>query len=184
MTTSWVYHPNSNRCASSGIPSPQCSHVLCCRVITELLHHSCASSLVGCTSFLSCCAFCGLATCAVSSSSTLLNFLSSFPFFHSGHSLYLCLFSLHLKHSTTIISCLLIILSSTPHCITLLFNTLNLFWGTMVPFSPSLLFLQLQTRCPNPLQYLHIFPFLSSSSVLSLARACFFLSKLLMRFLY
>ena len=107
-----------------------------------------------------------------------------FLFFHSGHSLQLCPLSPHLKHSTTIVSCLLIILSSTPHYITLLFNTLNLFWETMVPFFFSFLLLQLQARCLNPLQFLHNFSFLPSSSSLSLMREHFSLSRLLINELY
>ena len=93
-------------------------------------------------------------------------------------------YSLHLKHSTTITSCLLIILSSTPHYITLLFNTSNLFWGMIVPFSPSFLFLQLQARCPNFLQHQHNFLFLASNFSLSLVREHLSLSKLLMSCLY
>ena len=71
------------------------------------------------------------------------------------YSLHLCPSSPHLKHSTTAISCLLIVLSSTLHCITLLFSTSNLFWGMAILFSPSFLFLQLQARCLNPLQFQH-----------------------------
>ena len=119
-----------------------------------------------------------------STSSALLSFFSSFIIFYSGHSLYLCPFSPHLKHSTTTTSCLLIILSSTPHYITLLLNTSNLFWETMVPFSPSSLFLQLQTRCLNLLQHQYNFPFLPSSSSLSLVREHLSLSKLLISELY
>ena len=110
MTTSWVYHPNSNRCTSSGMPSLQCSHALCCRAATKFLYYSCVFSLVEYAGFSSCCAFCGLTIYTTSSSSTLLNFLSSFTFLYSGHSLHLCPFSPHLKHSTTTVSCLLIVL--------------------------------------------------------------------------
>ena len=180
------------------MPLPQCSSTLFLSFSTKLLLYPC-------------CASHGLTTCTASSSSTLLNLLSpscTFPFTghtgpfywcafcgfatcatlsffsYNGHSLHLCPFSLHLKHSATTTSYLLIIFSSTPHCITLLPNTSNLFWGTTVLFSPSFLFLQLWARCPNPLQLLHIFPFLPSSSFLSLARAHFSLSKLLINKLY
>jgi len=85
----------------------------------------------------------------------------------------------YLKHSTTIVSCLLIVFPSTPHCITLVFNTSNLFWGIMIPFSPSFPFLQLQARCLNFSQHLHNFPLLPSSSSLSLVREHFSLSRLL-----
>ena len=78
----------------------------------------------------------------------------------------------------------LIIFSSTPHCITLLPNALNLFWGITVSFSLSLLFLQLQARCPNPLQLKHNFSLFPSSSSLSLVREHFSLSKLLISELY
>ena len=111
MTTSWVYHPNSNRCTSSRMPSPQYSHALCCKAATELLYYSCVFYLVEHAGFSSCCAFCGLTIYTISFSSTLLNFLSSFTFLYSGHSLHLCPFSPHLKHSTTTVSCLLIVLS-------------------------------------------------------------------------
>ena len=72
-----------------------------------------------------------------------------FSFFLRGHFLYLCSFSLYLKHSTTISSYLFIILFSTSHCIILLVNILNLFWKTIFSFSFSPLFLQFWTRCPN-----------------------------------
>ena len=75
-------------------------------------------------------------------------------------------------------------LFSTPHCITWLLNISNLFWGIVFSFSPSALFLQFWARYPNLLQLKHIFPFLPSSSALNLARACFWLSMLLMRELY
>ena len=108
---------------------------------------------------------------------------------NSGHQTLdadnLCLFSPHLKHSTLLTSSyLLIILSSNPYCITLLINISNLFWGTTFPFFSPPLFLQLWARCPNPLQLLHKFPLLPSSSSLSLVRACFSLSKLLINELY
>ena len=166
------------------MPSSQCSCTLRHKMCTRLLLHS-----PYCTSY-------GLAMYAVSSSSTLFNlyyctfcgiaihaalstpFLSTF--FHSGHSLHLCPFSSHLKHSTLLTSsCLLIVLFSNPHCITLLLNTSNLFLGTTFSFFFPPLFLQFQARCPNLLYLLHSFPLLFSSSSLSLVRACFSLSRLL-----
>ena len=133
-----------------------------------------SSSLIPLSFF--CCAFCGITTCAA--------FLTLFfsIFFHSKHSLYLCLLSLYLKHSTpttfycnmksdrtgaqtqtlielhqmlyhwairlsrvsqcdriphSVTFCLLTTLFSTLHCITLLNNTLNLFWETLVPWALS-----------------------------------------------
>ena len=145
-TTSLVYHPNSNRHALSGIPSPQYSCTLCHKTCTRLLFHSpcCAShSLATCaassssTLFNLCCyVFCGIAICTTLSTS----FLSTF--FYSRYSLHLCLSSPHLKHSTLLtFSCLLIVLSSNPHYIILLLNISNLFLGTTSPFSFSPLFL-------------------------------------------
>ena len=133
--------------------------------------------------------------CAAFLSSTLLNLLScifcgfathtAFSFLtHNGHFLHLCPFSPHLKHSTSTTPTFLIVFSFSPHCITLLHNTSNLFWGTTVPFSSFLLFLQFRARCPNPLQHLHSFPLLPSSSSLSLARVRFSLSILLINELY
>ena len=191
---SLIYHSNSNKHTSLGIPFLQCSCAFHCKMCTKLLLHS------------FCCAFHGLAICTIFSSSILLNLLScAFLFtghasffcwcafcgfatcatlFHNGHSLHLYPFSPYLKHSTFTTPTLLIILSSTPHCITLLFNTSNLFWDIVIPFSASFYFLQFQTRCPNPLQPKHNFPLLPSSSFLSLVRECFSLSKLLMIELY
>ena len=128
-------------------------------------------------------------------SSTLLSFFSyAFPFlrcagsplifFHDGYHLHLYSSSPHLKHFTTTILIFLIVLSSTPYCITLLFKISNLFWDIVAPFPVSFCFLQFQARCPNPLQPKHNFPLLLSSSSLSLARKCFSLSKLLMIELY
>ena len=134
---------------------------------------SCTSPFIGCAGLTSCCVFCGLVTYAT------LFFLT-----HNGHSLHLCPFSPHLKHSTSTTPTLLIMLSSTSHCITLLFNTSNLFWGMTVPSSSLLLFLQFWARYLNFLQLLHSFFFLSSSSSLSLARAHFSLSRLLNNELY
>ena len=210
MTTSWVYHPNPNKCTSSRTSFLQCSCALCCKTTTELflyfpcyascgltacatslsstllnfLSAFCAFSLIGCASFPFCYVFCGIATHTASSSFTLLNLFSFLIFSHSRHFLYLHPHSPHLKHSTATISCLLIILFSTPHCITLLLNTSNLFWEVMVLFSLFFLFLQLWARCPNPLQLLHNFPLLPSSSSLSLVKAHFSLSKLLINELY
>ena len=97
----------------------------------------------------------------------------------------MCPFSPHLKHSTLLTSfCLLISFSSTPHCITLLDNISNLFLDLITPFSASFLFLQFQARCPNPLQSQHTLFFFSSNFSLNKARACFSLSKSLMRELY
>ena len=149
------------------MPSPQYSYTFYYRMYARLLLHSfCYTS-------------CGIAICAVSSTTCI--FLSPFQ---KEHSLHLCPFSLYLKHSTSIVSYLLIILSFTLYCITLLNNTLNLFWGVVVPFSSSFLFLQLWTRCLNPLQFLHNFLLLSSSFSLSLVRVHFSLSKLLINELY
>ena len=170
------------------MPSPQCSCAFYYKTYARLLLYS------------SCCTSCGLVIYAVFSSSALLNFccyafcgiticttfspfISLLFFSYNGHSLHLCPFFLHLKHLTTITSCLLIILSSNPYCITLLLNTLNLF-QEVVPFSSFCLFLQLQTRCSNFLQLLYSFLFLSSSSSLSLARVHFSLSRLLNNELY
>ena len=131
-TTFSVYHPNLNRDAPSGMSSSQYSCAFHCKTCAGLLLH---------TSSFPCCTSRGLAVYATSFSSALLSFLSSFVLFYRGHSLHLCPFSPYLKHSTAITSCLLIIFSSASHCITLLFNTSNLFWGMTVPFSPSFLFL-------------------------------------------
>ena len=188
--TSLVYYPSSNRCTLLGMPFPQCSCAFHHKTYTELLLHSscCASyGLVTYTALFSstlfnfyCCTFCSITTCTA-----LSPFISLFFFFHNRHSLYLCSLSSHLKHSTTTItSCLLIILLFTSHYFTLLLNTSNLFWGIIVLFSLFLLSLQLWARCPNPLQFLHNFPLLSSSSSLSLARVHFSLSKLLINELY
>ena len=56
--------------------------------------------------------------------------------------------------------------------------------GISAPSSPSFLFLQFRARCPNPLQLLQSFSFLPSNSSLSLARAHFSLSRLLINELY
>ena len=154
-------------------------------------HKTCARLLL--YSFY--CASCGLATCTALSSLTLLNFCCcafcgivthttlSTPFlstfFYSGYFLHLCSSSPYLKHLTFFASCLLIVLSSNPHYITLLLNTSNLFLGTTFPFSFPPLFLQFWARYPNPLHLLHSFPLLPSSSSPSLVRACFSLSRLL-----
>ena len=195
-TTFFVHYPSSNRHASSGTPFLQYSSALFLNSFTELLLHSC------CTSH-------GLAMHASSSSSTFLNFLSCASpftghtgFFYwctfyglaacttlffltrNGHSLHLCPFSPHLKYSTSTTPTLLIIFSSTPHCITLLFNTSNLFWDIVTPFSASFYFLQFWARYLNPFQPKHNFSLLSLSSSLSLVREHFSLSKLLISALY
>ena len=165
--TFFVYHPNSNRHALSGMLSPQCSCTFRHRTYTRLLPYS------------FCCAFFGMATCTTSS--TTCNFFSSFQ---KGHSLHLCPFSLHLKHSTFTVFCFLIILSFTSHCITLLDNTSNLFWGVVLLFSFPSLFLQFQARCLNPLQLQHSCSFFPSNFALNEVRVCFCLSKLLINELY
>ena len=86
-----------------------------------------ASSFFGCT-------FCGTTTWPT---------LSPLSFSLFGHSFYWCPSSLYLKHCIAFSSflslfCLLI---STPHLITLLDSTSNLFWGIDVLPSSSLLFL-------------------------------------------
>ena len=146
--------------------SPQCSCAFCHRMCAGLLH-----------SF--CCTFCGMATCTAPS--TTCNFFSPFQ---RGYSLHLCPFSPHLKHSTSTVSYFLIILSFTSHCITLLDNTSNLFWGMVPLFSLPFPFLQFQARCPNPLQFQHSCSFLPSNFALNEVRACFCLSKLLISELY
>ena len=133
----------------------------------------CIFSLMGCTSLLSCYAFCGIATCA-----------AFFICFHSGHSLHLCPPSLHLKHSTSILSYFLIILFFISHCITLLDNTSNLFLGAASLFSFPSLFLQFWARCLNPLQLQHSHSFFPSNFALNKVRAYFCLSKLLINELY
>ena len=132
------------------------------------------------STFLSfcCCTFYGIATCTAFSTSLF------FTLFHSRYSLYLCPFFSHLKHSTSTASYLLIALSSTPHCITLLLNISNLFWGTIFLFSLPTLFLQFWARCPNSLQLLHNFSLFPLSFSFSLVRAHFSLSKLLINELY
>ena len=165
--TSLVYHPSSNRHASSGMPSLQCSCTFHHRTYTGLLLHS------------FCCAFCGMATCAASS--TTRNF---FSLFQRGYSLYLCPFSPHLKHSTFTVSCFFIILSFISHCITLLDNTSNLFWGAVPLFSFPSLFLQFWARCPNPLQLQYSCSFFFSNFALNVVRTRFCLSKLLINELY
>ena len=199
MTTApWSCHPNSHNSASCGTVGPQYHSALFLNASHELLFHfscyafpfighatpssstllsllssSCAFSLTRRAGLLSCCAFCGLATCAA------LSF-----FTHRGHSLYLCPSSPYLKHFTTTVFTFLTTLSSAPYCITLLLNTSNLFWETTVPSTFSFSFLQFWARCSNPLQHLHNFPFLPSNSALNLTRVRFSLSRLLMRILY
>ena len=151
------------------MPFPQCSSALFLNSSTELFFHpcctshglamyttssfstllslfspSCTFSLMGCTGLLFCYTFCGVATC-----------IAFFILFHSRHSLYLCLSSPYLKHSTSTLFCFLIILSFILHCITLLDNTSNLFLGAAPLFSFPSLFLQFWARYPNPLQLQH-----------------------------
>jgi len=126
-----------------------------------------------------CCAFCGMAT--RTTSFTTHNFFSSFQ---RGHSLYLCPFSTHLKHSTFTIFCFLIILFFISHCITLLDNTSNLFWRAVLFFSFPSLFLQFQARYPNPFQLQHSCSFFPSNFALNNIRVRFCLSKLLINELY
>ena len=168
--------------------SPQYScafhHKICARLLLYSAHyasHGLTTHVVlpSLTLLSFCCyTFCGVAMHAA---------FFALPFsilFYSRYSLHLCPFFPHLKHSNSTASCLFIVLSSTSHCITLLLNISNLFWERIFPFSPSILFLQFWARCPNPLQLLHNFPLLPSSSSLSLVRACFSLGKLLINELY
>ena len=68
--------------------------------------------------------------------STLLSLISSFVFFHFGHSLHLCSFSLYLKHSTTLP--LVSWLSSLPlHTASLYSSILQTYFGEW--WSPPLL---------------------------------------------
>jgi len=96
----------------------------------------------------------------------------------------LCPFSPYLKYSTFTVSCFLIILSFTSHCITLLDNTSNLFWEVVPLFFFPSLFLQFQARCLNPLQLQHSRSFFPSNFALNEVRAHFCLSKLLINELY
>jgi len=133
-------------------------------------------------SLLSCYAFCGLAIHTVSSFALLPLSTSMF-----GHSHFWCPTLQHLKHcisSSPLFYCLISTLPLTPYCITWLTNTSNLFLGIGFPFSSLTLFLQLQARCLNFLQLKHFFLSLSSSSALNLARACYWLSMLLIKELY
>ena len=194
-TISSVIHPNSNNHASLRTPFLQCSSAFFLSSSIELLFPPCCTSpYTGCAAlpsstllslFSPSCTFflmgrAGLLSlwCAFSSfgHATLFTFLS-----HRGHHLHLCPSSPHLKHFTATILIFLIVLSSTLYCITLLFKISNLFWGIVAPFPSSFLFLQFWARCPNPLHRQHNFPLLLSISTLNLARACFSLSKLLIR---
>ena len=101
-----------------------------------------------------------------------------------GHSHFLCPFSSHTKHLTSTSSITFCFLTSfTPHYITQFPNTLNLLLGTVFFFC-SFPHLQFGARCPNFPHLLHSFPFLPSNSALNLARACLWLSILLIRLLY
>ena len=111
---------------------------------------------------------------------------TAFSFFtYKEHSLHLCSFFLHLKHSTSTTPTLLIILPSfISHCITLLDNTSNLFLEVAPLFSFPFLFLQFWARYPNPLQLQHSCSLFPSNFALNEVRACFCLSKLLINELY
>ena len=197
MTAPWPRHPNSQNFTSCGTVGPQYHSALFLNVSHELLFHSsrCAFPFVGRAASLSS-TLLSFLSCAFPLSrhtSSLLSPWCAFPsaghatlliFFHDGHYLHLCLSSPHLKHFTATVLIFLIVLSSTPHCITLLLKILNLFWDVIAPFPVSFYFLQFRARCPNPLQPKHNFPLFPSSSFLSLARECFSLSKLLMIELY
>ena len=169
VTTSYlIFQPfPSNAVLLGGIP-----HVLL--YFYAFLHKKCIS-------LSSCCAFCGLTTCAASS---LL--LLSFSTFIFEHSHLKCPTPQHLKYLIfPTISFLLVLTSSlTPHCITLLAITSNLFWGVSFPFISSFLFLQLQARYLNLLHSQHTLLSLLSISALSLVRAYHCLSIPLMRELY
>ena len=122
-----------------------------------------------CTSLSSCCTFCGLTT-HVTFPLLLLSFSTLiFGYFHLQYPT-----PQHLKHYTpsSTVFCFLTSTSSfTPHCITLLTITSNLFWGTSFPFASFFLFLQLWARCLNFLYSQYILPSLSFISALSLVRA-------------
>ena len=100
-----------------------------------------------------------------------------------GHSHFLCSSSPHLKYLTlpSTFSCLFT--SLTPHCITWLFNTLNLFWGFAF-FISSFLLLYFWARCPNLPYHLHNLLSLPSNSTLNLTKARLSLSMSLMSLLY
>ena len=149
------------------MPFLQCSYAFRCRTCAGLLLHS------------FCCTFCSMAT--HTTSSTTCNFFSPFQ---REHSLHLCPFSPYLKHSTFTVSCFLIIPSFISHCITLLDNTSNLFWGVVPLFSFPSLFLQFQARCSNPLQLQYSHSFFPSNFALNVVRTHFCLSKLLINELY
>ena len=149
------------------MPSPQCSCAFCHRTCARLLLYS------------FCCTFCGMAI--HTTFSTIHNFFSSFQI---EYSLHLYPFSPHFEHSTSTVSYFLIIVSLISHCIILLNSTSNLFWGVVSLFSFPFSFLQFWTRCPNPLQFQHSHSFFPFNFALSLVRACFWLSRLLIRELY
>ena len=128
---------------------------------------------LGGSPFAPLCSFTFLYTfCSSAASFSLL------PFLICRHSHFLCPSSPHLKHLgfSLMISCLLN--SFTPHCITQLFNTLNLLPPTIFffCFSP---FLHFWMRYPNLPHCLHILSSLLSNFTLNLARACLLLSMLL-----
>ena len=132
-----------------------------------MLLYSCTFLYKECAGLYPCCIFYGLAACATSSS--LFLFFSTSIFEYS----YLkCLTPQHLKHltSSTISFLLILTFSLTPHLITLLNNTSNLFWGAVPLFSFPSLFLQFQARCPNPLQLQHSHFFFPSNFALNEVR--------------
>ena len=116
--------------------------------------------------------FCGITTCPTFS-----------PLFFPllGHSFYQCPSSLYLKHCIAFSSFFSFsyLLISTLYFIILLNSISNLFWGADFFFSPTSLFLQLWTRCPNFLHSKHISFFLPFNSALNLVRTCFFLSTVM-----
>ena len=116
--------------------------------------------------------FCGATTCPT---------LSPLFFPLLGHSFYQCPSSLYLKHCIASSSFLFLssLHISTLHFIILLNSISNLFWGANFFFSPTPLFLQLWTRCPNFLHSKHISFFLPFNSALNLVRACFYLSTVI-----
>ena len=116
--------------------------------------------------------FCSTTTCPTFSS-------LSFPLL--GHSFYQCPSSLYLKHCIASSSFLFFsyLLIFTLYFIILLNSISNLFWEADFFFSPTPLFLQLWTRCPNFLYSKHISFFLPFNSALNLVRACFSLSTVM-----
>jgi len=127
--------------------------------------------------FFFCCILCELTIYAI--------FLLLFLFFSTlifGHSYLKYLTPQHLKHLTSSIVLLLLILtfSFTSYFITLLNNTLNLFLEIGFLFSFLFLFLQFWARYPNLSQFQHFLLFFSFNSTFSLVKVCYWLSMLLM----